>query len=197
MNRIATFIFAMSLAIMASAQYGLNVSYQFGLSGSDLYSSTMKNSVLGVNAKLTYQKDDYVRFNIGTGYYSLPFEKQAFDGVQMPVSNVNATIIPLTFGFDFSFVDAKKDNKQKFVPFLGVDLGWAWAMRSSSVYAPATTLNNFLLVPLAGVSYKLNDNLDLHATVRQNLFIYTYRGINEYYEIFSLVGINAGLNFKF
>ena len=197
MNRIATFIIAMSLTIMASAQYGLNVSYQFGISGTDLYSSTMNNSMLGINAKLTYQMDDYVKFNIGTGYYNLPFKTQAYDGVLMPVSNVKATIIPLTFGVDFSFVDAKKDAKQKFVPFVGLDLGWAWAMRSSSAYAPSATTNNFLLVPLAGVNYKLTDNLDLSASVRQNLFIYTFRGVSQYYEIFSLVGINVGLNYKF
>lgn len=197
MNKFKSFLVAMSFTFMASAQYGINVAYQFGASGSDLYSSNMKNSYVGLNAKLTYQYDDYVRLNIGTGYYMIPFEKIAVDGVQNPVSGVNLTVIPLTIGADFSFIDQRADVKQKLMPYMGIDLGWAWSTQGKSSVAPELKSNNFILAPCVGVSYKLTDFVDLHAVVRENLLIYTFRGINEDYEIFSLLGFNIGASYKF
>ncbi len=197
MNKIKALIAALSISFYASAQFGVNIAYQYGISGSDLYSSTMKNSYAGLNAKLTYQYDDYLRFNIGTGYYVIPYESLAVDGVQTPVDGVNLTVIPVTIGADFSFLDQRADSKQKLIPYFGIDLGWAMATQGKSDFAESTTYNNFILAPSIGVSYKLTDFIDLHGVVRENILIYTYRDINEYYEVFSLIGINVGVSYKF
>lgn len=197
MNKITSFIIGMLLTGMVSAQYGMNISYQFGLSGTDLYSSELKNSLAGVNARIYYQYDDYVRLNIGSGFWLIPYKNIAVDGVQTPVSDANLSVIPVTVGADFSFLDQRKDVKQKLIPYIGLDLGWALSQQSKSSLAPAASYNNFVIIPSFGMSYQLTDFVDLHLAFKENLLIYNFRGKNQYYEIFSLLGINAGINYKF
>jgi len=187
----------MSLAFASSAQLGIKASYQLGFSGNNLYSSEMKNSYVGLNAKLTYEYDDYINFNFGTGYYLIPFKKLAIDGVQQDVSDANLSVIPVTIGADFTFLDQRANVKQKYYPYIGIDMGWAMANQSKSSLAPSASYNNFFLAPSIGVYYRLTDFVHAFGEVRQNILIYNYRGVNEYYEVFSLASINLGLTYKF
>lgn len=194
-------IFAFTLLICAfsitRAQYAVNLSYQFGLAGKDLYSGTMKNSIIGLNAKLAYLYDDYLRLNLGSGFYAIPYEKIMVDGVQTPVSDATLSVIPITVGAEFTFIDQRPDAKQKVKPYIGLDLGYAIVTLNETDAAPGYTKGNFILAPSFGATYQLTNEIMLNASVRNNYLVYEFKGLNEYYEIFSLLGINAGILYTF
>lgn len=179
------------------AQYALNLTYQFGVAGKDLYSGTMKNSMLGVNAKFAYLYDDYLRLSLGTGFYAMPYEKLMVDGVQTPVNDVTINVIPVTLGAEFTFIDQRPESKQKIKPYVGLDIGYAFVMQNESAYAPASTKGNFMVAPAFGATYGLTNEIMLNASIRNNFLIYEYRSLNEYYEIYSLLGINIGAIYTF
>ncbi len=176
---------------IARAQYGLSASYQFGIPGKQGYSSDMKTSITGGQVKLVYAYDDFIKLNIGAGYYLVPFDKLNIDGVQKPVSKVNLQIIPITVGADFYMLD------KKIKPFIGFEVGWAFTRQTKSDYSDPVNRNNVILAPSAGVAYEITDNLNLFASVKENIILYQFRDMKDDISVFTLTGINLGITLKY
>ncbi len=195
-NILAFVLFALSTTLV-SAQWTVGVAYQIGFPGKQMYSSDMSNSYVGFNGKVKYSFDDYLKANIGIGYYAVPFDKLRIDETQIPITGLTLTMIPVTLGGEFFFLEQKEDAHQQFKPFVGLDLGYTFTMQPKSDYTPAINRNNFIVAPTFGIAYVFNDNIEFFASARQNIFIYEFKDLSNYNSTFSLFGLNLGMNYQF
>ncbi|MFN4973533.1 MAG: outer membrane beta-barrel protein [Bacteroidota bacterium] len=186
-----------TLCSIGHAQTTISVDYQLGIPTTP-YSGDMKLSIAGVNLKYGMHLDDYLRLNIGTGFYAVPFESLNIEGVQRATSDAVLNIIPVTLGAEFYFLGTKADKTpSKIKPYIGIDLGWAYTMQNKTDLAPATNRNNFIFAPTFGIAYEMSDGLHLFGAVRNNMIIYQYRDIINWDQPFQLVGVNLGVQFTF
>lgn len=191
MKNLTLLLALLLTGFLTQAQVGLSLSYQFGMPGKQGYSSDMKISVVGAQAKLSYAYDDYLHLTAGAGYFIVPFDKLNVGGVQKKVTGVNLQVIPITVGGEFFLLD------KKIKPFIGFEFGWALTRQTKSDYSDAINRNNVILIPQAGVAYEINDNLNFFASVKENVIIYQYRDFKNHNEVFLLTGINAGITLRF
>lgn len=198
MRKLILGVFTVFACTWASnAQMSAQVSYQLGVPVTE-YSGNMGTSVAGANLKLGFWKDDYLRFNIGTGFYQMPYNEILVDGVARAVDGANLSIIPVTVGAEFYFLGETADKQpSKVKPFFGLDLGFAYTMQSESNLAPAKNRNELIFAPTFGIAYKLSEYVDFVAAVRNNVLIYQREDVARYDQPFQLVGINLGFNYKF
>jgi hypothetical protein len=192
---VAFTLFACNWA--STAQMSAQVTYQFGLPVTE-YSGNMGTSVAGANLKLGFWKDEYLRFNIGTGFYQMPYNDILVDGVARVVDGANLSIIPVTVGAEFYFLGETADKQaSKIKPFFGLDLGYAFTMQSESNIAPAKNRNEIIFAPTFGIAYKMSEYLDFVVAARNNVLIYQRQDVARYIQPFQLLGINVGFNYKF
>ncbi len=177
------------MAFYAQAQYSVSLSYapSFPMTR---YNGEMKMSIAGANLKLHKHVDDYLWLNLSTGYYMIPFESLNVGGVQK-AADVTLNVIPATVGAQFFF------SADKIRPYFALDLGYAMTMQGESEYEKATNRNNFIFAPALGVFYNLSDALNLNLGVRNNTIIYRYRDNEDYNQVFQLIGVDLGINYKF
>ncbi len=189
-GKLLSLVLVTLLSVKASAQFSIGVNYSplFPISN---YSGKMDNSFAGGTVKLQYHIDDYLALNFGTGYYMIPFKSLNVGGVQTAVSGVSLSVIPATIGAQFKF------STDKLKPYIALDLGYAYTMEGESDYAEATNRGNFIVAPSAGILYSLNENLALHAGLRNNILVYRYRDTEDYNEAFQTIGLELGINYKF
>jgi outer membrane protein W len=195
-KKLLVLLSASAFMFKVNAQSTVSVGYQLGIPTTQ-YSGEMNMSIAGANLKFGKHLDDYLRLNIGAGFYSVPFKSLNIEGVQRPTSDAVLNIIPVTLGAEFYFLGTKADKTpSKVKPFLGVDLGWAYTMQNETDLAPAMNRNNFILAPTFGVAYEMSDAFHLFAAARNNIIIYQYRDKLNWDQPFQLVGINLGLQIK-
>jgi outer membrane protein W len=181
--------------INANAQKSVQLSYQLGLPASQ-YSGNMGMSIAGANLKFAFWKDDYIRFNLGSGFYQVPYKEVLVDGVPRTTDAV-VSFVPVTFGGEFYFLGETNDKQpSKIKPFIGVDIGYMLALQSESDQAPATNRNHFMFAPTFGIAYKMSESMDFFGAIRNNIILYERQGVLNYLQPFQLVGINIGFNFK-
>ncbi len=193
---ILTALLLFSTFYHGSAQISLQGTVQYGIPITE-YSGEVKGGI-GANLKVGYWIDDYLRLNLGSGYYMSNFESIKVDGVNVPVTDASLNIIPITVGAEFYFLGTTADKQpSKVKPFFGLDLGYALVMQSASVIAPAKNRNSIIFGPSFGIAYKLSENLDVLCSFRGNILLYEYRDITKYMETYQLLGINAGVNYRF
>jgi hypothetical protein len=186
---ISTFYYTNAqVSIQATAQYGIPLTE---------YSGDIKSGI-GANLKVGFWIDDHLRLNVGSGYYMGKFESIKIDGVNQPVTDANLSIIPVTVGAEFYFLGTTADKEpSKIKPFFALDLGYALVMQSASVVAQAKNRNSIIFGPSFGVAYELSENLDVLASLRNNILLYEYKDIVKYMETYQLLGINLGVNYRF
>jgi|GEM_PF-3072787 outer membrane protein W len=197
MRKLLATVFAFyTFSTIGHAQSTISLAYQFGIPTTQ-YSGDMNLSVSGVNIKYGKHLDDFLRLNIGAGYYAVPFKSLNIEGVQRTTSDALLSVIPVTLGAEFYFLGTKADKTpSKIKPHLGIDIGWAYTMQNKTDLAPATNRNNFIFAPTLGVSYEMSDAFHLFGAVRNNMVIYQYRDIINWDQPFQLVGINVGIQLK-
>jgi hypothetical protein len=185
--------FMLALAVLffkghAQVSLSLNFAPAFPITR---YSGEMEFALTGANLKLNKHVDDYLRINIGAGYYSVPFKSLNIGGVQTDVSDVSLTVIPVTLGGQFLF------GGLKWKPYISLDVGYVLTMQGEWKDIKATNRNNFMVAPAFGFHYQLSDDFALNVSARNNVIIYQFRDIKDSNEAFQLLAVELGFNYKF
>jgi hypothetical protein len=188
---LSTFI-VVSFASMA--QWSFQAQYNFWIPTNG-YNSDLKMGFLGAGLEAKYSFSDYLTGTIGVGYASIGYDKVLVDRVQKPAADVSdkaaLQIIPITLGGNVYF------NQDKFRPFLDMDFGVALVQAKGDGMPDTEMKKNPFLSPGIGVEYELMDGLNINAVLKQNIILYNFDNRFKYIEVFTAVGVNVGLSYKF
>lgn len=194
MKRILLTLTIIVSSISVFAQWGIQLNYNLWIP-TDRYNSDLKLGVVGANLELKHYSDDYINITAGVGLNVLYYETLKINRVEIPAegysSDARLQLIPITLGAEVYF------NQDKVRPYLDFDLGVALAQISGENLPKQDMSTNVFLSPGAGVAYNLSDAITFHGVVKQNILVYNYDNRPEYREVFTAVGVNLGLSFRF
>lgn len=192
MKRLIFLIAFTATASVSMAQWVFQAQYNMWLP-TGKYNSDLKPGFLGAGVEAKYIVDDNLAITVGGSYTKLDYKTVLVDRVERDGEGYNATlqIIPLTLGADVYF------NEAKLRPYLDMDFGVALVQASGDNMPESDMAINPFLSPGLGLEYAFADDLRVNCAAKQHVLIYNYDNRPNYTNVFTAVGINLGVTYKF
>jgi len=170
--------------------FGDNARFKLGVNGGALfpyYNGKFDDAQFGGGISGEYLVTPNIGAGLNVGYYSLGSEKEEYGGVSV---SANAYLIPVALTGKYYFLT------KNIQPYAGVDVGlYTIGAKLTLKYqgereSESDSESYFGLAPVAGLQFKLSNNLALDVNAKYNLIF--SKG-----ESTKLLGVNVGIVYSF